>query len=339
MPTPSFTSPHRTGLLAAGNFIIDHVKLIDYYPAEEMLATISAQSSSNGGGPYNVLKALAKLGAPFPLAAAGLLGADAGARWIFDDCAQHGIEVSQLRSSPNHATSYTDAFTVEDTGRRTFFHQPGANAVFAETQVDFANTTARFFYLGYLMLLDHLDALDASGGTGAARLLQRALEAGCVTFTDLVSKNHPDFARSAAAALPYVDYLCLNEVEAGQLVGADLRPGGPWSAEATVAAAQQLLGKGVRQWVIIHAVEGAVAVCASGAVVQQTSLTLPPGFSQGATGAGDAFAAGLIYALHEGEPMAAALQLAVCTAAACLRHPSTSAGIGTRAECLALTER
>ena len=62
----------------AGNFIIDHVKLIDYYPAEEMLATILQQSSSNGGGPYNVLKNLAKLGAEFPLEAAERLSAGGG---------------------------------------------------------------------------------------------------------------------------------------------------------------------------------------------------------------------------------------------------------------------
>ena len=66
----------RSGLLAAGNFIVDRFKIIDYYPREEMLASILRESSGNGGGPYNILKDLAKMGADFPLAAAGLLGDD-----------------------------------------------------------------------------------------------------------------------------------------------------------------------------------------------------------------------------------------------------------------------
>ena len=45
----------RSGLLAAGNFIVDRFKIIDYYPREEMLASILRESSGNGGGPYNIL--------------------------------------------------------------------------------------------------------------------------------------------------------------------------------------------------------------------------------------------------------------------------------------------
>jgi hypothetical protein len=52
-------STQRTGILAAGNFIVDHVKIIDGYPQQDMLASIVSESQSNGGGPYNVLKCLA----------------------------------------------------------------------------------------------------------------------------------------------------------------------------------------------------------------------------------------------------------------------------------------
>ena len=241
--------------------------------------------------------------------------------------------------SVTFATSYTDAFTVQGTGKRTFFHQPGANAALTASDVDCTESGARWFYLGYLMLLDNLDALDEAGRTGASRLLENAKNSGHRTFADLVSKNHADFARSAQAALPFVDCLCLNEVEAGQLVAQDLRPGGVWSAEATVAAAGKLLAYGVQQWVVIHAVEGSAAVSKAGEICHQASLALPSGFSLGATGAGDAFAAGLLYALHEEQPMPQALRLAVCAAASCLRHPSTSGGILPVAECLALAEK
>jgi sugar/nucleoside kinase (ribokinase family) len=328
--------PPRAGLLAAGNFIIDHVKMIDYYPAEEMLATILSQSSSNGGGPYNVLKDLAKLGAKFPLYAAGLIGTDDGARWILEDCAQHGINTSGLRQTSAHATSYTDAFTVQPTGRRTFFHQPGANAHLEAEHISLAPTTGRVFYLAYLMLLDALDALDSHGKTGAAKLLQAASAAGWITIADVVSKQHPDFTKATRAALPHLDYLVLNEVESGRLVGSELRPGGDWDRAATITAAETLLQWGVRKWVVIHAVEGAVAVSKTGEISSQPSVNLPAGFSQGATGAGDAFAAGLIYGIHENWPMTESLRAAVNVAACSLRHPSTSQGILSLQECLQL---
>jgi len=59
----------RSGILAGGNWIVDHTKIIDVYPAQHALANILAEISSNGGGPYNVLKDLVRLQAPFPLAA------------------------------------------------------------------------------------------------------------------------------------------------------------------------------------------------------------------------------------------------------------------------------
>lgn len=324
----------RTGLLAAGNFIIDHVKILDYYPKEEMLATILDQSSSNGGGPYNVLKNLSKLGAAFPLAAAGLVGNDADARWVIEDCERHGIDASRLRQSPHHATSYTDAFTVQSTGRRTFFHQPGANAHLAAGDVELSGCTARLFYLGYLMLLERLDALQATGRTEASQLLEAASQEGFTTIADLVSKQHPDFATATCASLPFVDYLILNEIEAGRLVDRELRPGGGLDLNAASEAGRSLLEAGVRSWVVIHAVEGSVAVSQSGESVMQSSVALPEGFSQGATGAGDAFASGLIYGLHEALPMSECLRLAVCVAASCLRHPSTSEGILPLKDCL-----
>ncbi|MDB4467807.1 PfkB family carbohydrate kinase [Verrucomicrobiales bacterium] len=117
--------PERTGLVAAGNFIIDHVKMIDAYPEPEMLTNIRSQSSSNGGGPYNVLKDLAKMEAPFPLEAVGLIGQDAHGDWVVADCEEHGIATWGLKRSAAAATSYTDAMTVVQGGQRTFFHHRG----------------------------------------------------------------------------------------------------------------------------------------------------------------------------------------------------------------------
>ena len=64
--------PARRGVVAAGNWIIDHVKMIDRWPAQDALANIASESEGNGGGPYNILKGLARLKCGFPLAGIGL---------------------------------------------------------------------------------------------------------------------------------------------------------------------------------------------------------------------------------------------------------------------------
>jgi sugar/nucleoside kinase (ribokinase family) len=329
----------RTGLLAAGNFVVDYVKIIDYYPGEEMLASILRESSANGGGPYNILKDLAKMGARFPLSAAGLIGKDSTGRWILEDCAAHGIDTTRLLQTDAASTSYTDAFTVQSTGRRTFFHQRGTNALLAPQHFDFTGVNARLFYLGYLMLLDTLDVIGSDGRTGASHVLERAGAAGLVTVADMVSLEHPDFARSTFSALPWIDHFVLNEIEAGKLTGTNLRnESGPRWPEIE-AAARGLLQHGVRQSVTIHFVEGAVGVDQSGASWRQGSVQLPAGFVQGATGAGDAFAAGLLMGIHDGASWPESLRLAVSAAAICLSHPATSDGMRPVSECLELGGR
>lgn len=325
-------SKPRHGILAAGNFIVDHVKIIDSYPQQDMLASILSQSQSNGGGPYNVLKDLAAMQAGFPLEACGLVGEDPNGQWIHDDCIAHGIDVGQLHRSTERATSYTDAMTVQSTGRRTFFHQRGANALFDGMHCDFSATNAKLFHLGYLMLLDCMDSFEGNR-TRASILLERAREAGLETIVDIVSAEHAQFREIALSAIPYTDHLVINEVEAGRIVDQTLNED---DVAGICAAAEEILALGVGRSVVIHFTRGCVAAASGQHTVRQGSLDLPTGFSQGATGAGDAFAAGYLYGVHENWSMENRLELAVCSAAASLTHPTPSAGLRPVAACLAL---
>ncbi|MEM7143929.1 MAG: PfkB family carbohydrate kinase [Verrucomicrobiota bacterium] len=336
MSAPPSTSAPRSGILAGGNFIIDHVKMIDAYPAENMLANISTESSGNGGGPYNVLKNLAKLGASFPLEAVGLIGNDPDGDSILADCADHHIDTAQLHQTGDAHTSYTDAMTVSDTGRRTFFHQQGASALLDVPHFDFSNSNARIFHLAYLMLLRTLDALDTENSSPAARVLAAARKQGLITTCDIVSTESPDFRPVALAALPHIDHLIINELEAGAIVEQNLRPDKTINLDLTKAAARSLLDLGVSTRVVIHFEEGAVAADANGDLATQASLDLPADFIKGATGAGDAFATGYLYGVHENRPLADCLHHAVCVAAQCLTDPTTSNGIQPLPQCLAL---
>ena len=162
----------RSGILAGGNWIIDRVKMVDAYPGLEQLANIKSQHMGTGGSPYNVLLDLAKLGVEFPLMGAGLVGKDTLGAAILEDCAKHKIDTRHLKATAEADTSYTDVFTVQSNGKRTFFHYRGANALWDGKDLDFSKIKARIFHLGYLLLLDKLDGVSKDGTTPAAKLLR-----------------------------------------------------------------------------------------------------------------------------------------------------------------------
>ena len=147
--------------------------MIDVYPQREQLANIKSQSEGTGGAPFNVLVNLAKLKAPIALSAAGLVGKDPLGNEVFEICRKHKIDTKFLKATDKASTSYTDVMTEIGNGRRTFFHNRGANALWDAEDLNFRKSKARIFHLGYLLLLDALDAPDKTFGTKAARLYQK----------------------------------------------------------------------------------------------------------------------------------------------------------------------
>ncbi len=329
------TSPRR-GILAGGNWLIDHVKVIDAWPEQDGLAEVITHSMANGGGPYNVLKDLVRMKAPFPLEAAGLVGDDEDGRLILADCSNQGITTTQLHTTTKACTSYSDVMTVRGTGRRTFFHHRGANTLLEPAHFDFTSTQAKRFHLGYLLLLDKLDELDNQGLPRVVALLRRAREAGLATSIDCVSSTSASFRRTVAPALPYTDVLFANDFEAEQLTGLALGRGKELRRVSVEAAAHALAKAGVRDWALVHFPEGVCACAPSGELFWQGSVKVPSEYIIGAAGAGDALAAGVLLGLHEGWPMPRCLELGVCTAATCLFDSTTSGGVLPSDECLKL---
>jgi sugar/nucleoside kinase (ribokinase family) len=334
------TASARRGLLAGGNWIIDQVKIIDVYPQPEQLGNILGQSQGTGGGPYNVLIDLARCGAPFPLYGAGLVGKDALGERILEDCHQHKIDAHLIGTTTKAPTSFTDVMTERDTGRRTFFHDRGANALWQGEGLDFKRTKARVFHLAYLLLLNALDEPDARFGTKAARLLAAAQSAGLKTSVDVVSEDSDRFAKIVMPALKHVDYCILNEIEAGKTTGFKIRqPDGRLDTVTLRHAAGTLLQQGVRELVVIHFPEGAFARTRKGDDVWQSSVKLPPKFIAGTAGAGDAFCAGVLLGLHEDWDLQRSLLTGVCLAAASLSHPTCTAGVKSLNASLALGKK
>lgn len=338
MSTPKAAS--RSGILAGGNWLVDQVKTIDCYPQPEQLAAILQQQQGTGGGPYNLLINLARSGARFPLLAAGMIGRDAFGGRIRADLRRHRIDSRYLKMHPSAATAFSDVMTECQSGRRTFFYASGANALWDGADLDFGKSKARVFYLGYLLLLDALDAPEATYGTKAARLLAMAQAAGLKTCIDVVSEDSNRYRQLVLPALRFTDYCVLNEFEAGRASGYS-----PRQSDGTVDpvglrhAAGALLQHGVRELVAIHFPEGAFVRTHDGNDFWQPSVKLPAHRIVGAAGAGDAFCAGLLFGLHQGWHLPRCLRTGVCLAAASLSSATCTAGVGSLASSLALARK
>lgn len=313
--------------------------MIDVYPPQDALAVIEDESLGNGGGPYNLLKDLSKMGVGIPLTGVGVVGDDSDGSYILDDCRKSGIDCELIKVTQEAPTSYTDVMSVKSTGRRTFFHQRGANALLNESHFDLSKCNAWLLHLAYLNLLDSLEIIDDCGYTGATHVLKKARELGMKTSVDLVSVESDIFNRVIKPSLPFVDYFLLNEIEAEHIADIQIVKGEEVDLESVGYAAEKLIEMGIGELVVIHYPAGALAMDTTGKKYVQGSLRVPTEEIIGTVGAGDSFAAGMLYGLHEDWSIEQCLNLAVCVSASCLYDATTSGGILPLNECLALGEK
>ena len=332
-------STPRNGIIAGGNWIVDAVKIVDVWPQQDTLANIFSTAKGTGGSPFNILMDLMLLGATFPLSGCGLVGDDENGRWVLDQCSSHGIDCTHLKKTADAPTSFTDVMTVKDTGRRTFFHARGANALLDAPHFDFSATNARIFHLGYLLLLDKLDAPSATHGTVAAEVLAKAQAAGLKTSVDCVSEDSDRFPKIVMPALKHVDCCIMNEFEAGRCTGRQVRRNDRIDPIQIRGAMQLLLDAGVRERVVVHYPEGGCALGRDGQWAEHPSVKLPSGYVKGAAGAGDAFGAGVLLGWHEDRPVMEQLRYGVCAAAANLSEETCTGGLRPLADCLEIGKR
>jgi sugar/nucleoside kinase (ribokinase family) len=316
----------RQGIACAGNWILDTVHDIDRWPAKSQLVEITAQRSGLGGGAANVACDLVTMGAPYPVVPVGLIGRDAIGDTILELCASAGLSTAALQRTDAAATAQTHVMNVPGDSR-TFFYHGGANDLLDATHIDLEALAARglrLFYLGYIGLLGALDRVDAEGRSGTARLLARARALGMTTCVDLVSVASEAFAAKVAAALPEIDVLFLNELEAEWATGLPIAAAD--DADGMEAAARALAAGGVRRAVIVHSAERTVWL--EGGIAEVfTPDPVPPSAIVSTVGAGDAFAAGVLHALHENWDRARAIDLAFRAARACLSGATATEGL------------
>jgi len=325
-----------SGVLCAGTVLVDVAKVIDAYPALDHLATIEQVSLSTGGPGLNMAVDLRMLGAAFPIGVLGAVGDDEHAAFILAECGRLGIDTTGVRKLAGAVTSFTDGMIERDGGRRTFFHHSGANALFDASDAELGG--ARILHAGAPGIHPVMDRATPGGGNGWSALLRRAQAAGLHTNLEMVSLAPDRTAEVTRPCLPCLDSIVINELEAGALTGIEASvptADGPVDWPAMEAMALGLIDQGVSALAVVHFPAGCAAAAPGGRTWRQGSVRLPREQVRSTTGAGDAFAAGVILGLHEGWPAERCLRLAVASAAACVRSPNTSDGIKPADQCLA----
>lgn len=303
---------NRNGIISVGNWVVDAIKFIDVYPAKGNLTSITKVDEGLGGCAHNVLVDLARLKSGIPLYAGGCIGADDHGKMCLDACRENGIDASNIKILEGESTSYTDVMTETCGGAaRTFFHYRGANARLGVEQVLSCDCPAKIFHLGYLLLLDSLDKEDPEYGVAAARALDGLQKKGYKTSVDVVSEEGDRYRKVILPCLKYTDYLIINEVELSKCVDRPMRDAdGNILEDEIKKGACELLDAGVRELVVIHYPEGGVAASKGGEVLSVPSYSPAREEIVSTVGAGDAFCAGSLYAIHEGYPLEKMLKFA-----------------------------
>lgn len=330
----------RKGIACAGNWNVDSVKVVDFYPAEDALANILTESMGGGGCAHNVTLNLAKFDATIDLYAVGTIGDDPNGDYIASQCSIFtNINTKQLLRTNVERTSYTDVFCVKCTGRRTFFHYRGANRLFTPREVNLDELPVGLFHLGYLLLLDGMDQPDSQFKTVATRFLHEIQKRNIKTSIDLVSEDSDRFNQIVPPALRYTNYCIINDFEAEKLSGIPLRSGNKVLIQNLKKTARSLFEHGVNDLVTVHFPEGAYLLSKDGSEMIQPSLQLPDDFIVGSTGAGDSFCAGMLYGLYQGWSHDRTLRFAICAGAMNLSDLTTTGGIKPWKEIFEMEER
>lgn len=298
-------------VVAAGSILVDKINEIGTYPKAGELAQIRARTRVPGGLVPNTGCDVHILDPRIPVSAFGAVGDDEDGRFVKDEMARRGIDVSGVVTVGADATSFTDVMSVAG-GERTFFTYPGASAAWGVDDFPFDRIApGDIVLLGYFLLLAKVDAGD--GRTILKELKRRGAE----TAIDLVSENSDRYAL-VRDCLPFVDNLIVNEIEAARIAGAagDLK---------TLAA--RLMDLGVGRRVVIHTPEKGVSLHKTGTWSEVASLALPDGFIKGKTGAGDAFCAGCLVGIFNGLSERGILETAALAAVGALSAPGATEGM------------
>ncbi|GAB2920107.1 sugar kinase [Micromonospora polyrhachis] len=263
---------------------------------------------TGGGQAANTAAWLGWLRSPVTLV--GAVGADDAGRARLAELADLGVHCA-VRQCPDTPTG--TVIVLAHDGERTMITERGANLRLTAADVDAALAEApdaRHLHLSAYTLL------DAGSRDAGLRALAAARELGLTTSVDAASAA-PLRQVGAVAFLDWVrdvDLLLANSDEATALAG-----------EQEPEAQARALATTVRNAVVKRGADGAVWACQGGPVIGSPAQRVPV---VDVTGAGDAFAAGLLAAWVAGAAPATALTRAGETGAVAVSTVGARPAVG-----------
>ena len=327
----------KKGIAVAGNMIVDMLYPINGFPRPGELTTIvSDMTRATGGCLCNDIIDMAALDPSLKLTALGRVGTDEAGDYLLEGMrVWPNIDLSQIKREGT--TSYTLVMADEVSKQRSFYQCRGANAAFCEADIDWDRLDVSLLHIGYILLLDALDAPDEAYGTKMARLLHTARQHGIRTSIDVVTEAGDRFRHIVMPALRYTDYCIINEAEAQATTGVQLVDGeGKLIRENMIEALKIMKSLGVSTWAVIHCPEGGFGLDESDDYVEIPGLKLPEGYIKGSVGAGDAFCSGVLYAAWKGKRLSEAIELGTAAAACSLSQPGATEGMRSYEETMRL---
>ena len=287
------------GVIGLGMWCVDTTYKINVLPERGKLEPILDSFQCVGGGPSNVLTDLSSLGFNYPMIAMGSIGLDGNASIIKDHLKKNNIQINYLISSKTVPTSQTVCMS-EKKNERTFLYYPGANNLLdtKHFKIDDLKSKPKILYIGYLTLLGKLDRFN-NNKTRLNIVLEKAKKKNLITVLDLVSNKTSHFQKIVYSALPFTDYLLLNEIEAQLLFKKSIKKNDNYlNIKLILQLTKKIFKKGLLKGLIIHNSKESVCV-----LKDQThnikSKIIPQQKIKNAVGAGDAFCAAFIYGIHE----------------------------------------
>jgi sugar/nucleoside kinase (ribokinase family) len=296
------------GILVADIF----VPPLDRLPEPGELVATEDFLIQPGGCAANTAISLAKLGVP--VSVCGRVGDDVFAGVVLRDLHAHGVDTGAVSAVAGLGTSKSVIVPVRGDDRR-FIHTVGANAALAAADIPahFITSAPVIYVGGYLVLAGLLQ------GELAGKLREARSHGARIVLDVAIPSEHPGLSVAAISELlPLADYFVPNDDEARALTGED----------EPARQARALLDAGARAVVI--------KLGERGAHVQTRELAFdmpaPRVEVVEPSGAGDAFAAGLVVGILENWPLERAIRFASVTGASACTALGCWAGVFSRDE-------
>jgi sugar/nucleoside kinase (ribokinase family) len=329
----------RYGFVTGGTWCVDLNRVVTHWPQEDGHAEYLEEERHGGGSGCNFALDIRQLDPAMPVETITIIGDDDGGRFLESLADGAGIGRRQMHVTTEAATQATDAFVSQASRRRTHIFRRGASNLLTPDHFDFSGIRARILHLGLPGIHPKMDGRWGSDTNGWVTVLKMARAAGLKTNLELASIDAEEMAGLTRPCLPHLDTIVVNDGEIGAIAGLPTIIGGKTDAAACERAARQVLESGGMELVVVHWPAMAIAVTRDGSAIRKPSINMPADQIAGTNGAGDAFAAGMMYGLHEAWSVSDSLALAHASAAMSLRGLSTTGAVGPWRECLAFANR